>query len=161
FDSLYLTQGTTLDATAVLLTRVERTTTVAADGSYTVTLNVPLPGLVPGSYHPILFVDSHGLLPDAHRSNNLLVSSSTIQVSMPSMNLGDSVSTTIASGQSLYYSVAIPAGHDVAFTINSNTAGAAELYVRYAVPPSPTSYDHFAFSSTNPDEVIGIAEATQ
>ena len=161
FDSIYLTQGTTLDATAVLLTRVERTTTVAADGSYTVALNVPLPGLVPGGYHPILFVDSRGLQPDADRSNNLLVSSGTIQVSMPSMNLGDSVSTTIASGQSLYYSVAIPAGHDVAFTVAANMPGAAELYVRYAVPPSPTDYGQFAFSSTNPDEEIDITGATQ
>ena len=161
FDSFYLSQGTSLDATSFLLTRVERTTTVAANGSYTVTLSVPIPGILPGTYHPILFVDSRGLLPDADRSNNLLVSSSMIQVAVPSMNLGDSIPTTIASGQDLYYSVDIPAGHDIAFTVDSDAPGVAEMYVQYDSVAGPTDYDKFAYSSTGTHEQIDISGATQ
>jgi RHS repeat-associated protein len=161
FDSIYLTEGTTLDATAVLLTRVERTTTVPADGSYTVTLSVPLPGLLPGSYHPILFVDSRSLLPDADRSNNLLVSTSTIQVSTLSLRLNSSASTTVAAGQTLYYNVDIPAGHDVAFTADAMTAGAAEMYVQVGGPPTPSDYEKFAFSSTTPDDEVDLTGTMQ
>src|SRR5207302_689854 len=89
FDSLYLSQNATLDANSILLTRVERTTPVAALSSYSVTLNVPVPGVLPGSYHLILFADSRGLIPDADRNNNLLVSSTTMQVVVPSMALGN------------------------------------------------------------------------
>ncbi len=160
FDSVYLTQHTTLDSTAVLLTRVERTSTIAANGSYTVTLSVPLPGLLPGPYYPILFVDSRGLLPDAHRSNNLLVSSSTIQVAVPSVGLGGSVPLTVAAGQSVYYSVAIPAGHDVAFSIAADAAGAAALYVQYAGIVSPSDYEQFAFDPGSPTDEIDLSGAT-
>lgn len=161
FDSLYLTQGTTLDASAVLLTRVERTTTVAANGGYTVNLIVPVPGVLPGDYHVILFVDSRGLLPEADRNDKLLVSADTMQVTVPSLSLGDSVTGTISSGQNTYYSVNIPAGHDVVFTTNSNVPGAAELFVRYAYVPSPSSYDQFAFNPKNQKQLIGLSGATQ
>ncbi len=56
YDSLYLTQGATLDSSAILLDRVYITSPVAAHGSYTETLDVPLPGVLPGNYHVILFV---------------------------------------------------------------------------------------------------------
>jgi hypothetical protein len=144
-----------------VLTRVERTTPVPAHGSYTVALNVPLPGVLPGDYHLILFVDSRGLIPDANRANNLEVLTSTIHVTVPSISLGDSFPGTISSGQGVYYGIPIPAGHDVAFTVDTDVAGAAELYVRYGDVPSPSQYDQFAFDASSKHQEIDVSGATQ
>ena len=161
FDSLYLTQSDTLDASAVVLDRIERTTPVPAYGSYTVTLDVPLPGVLPGNYHVILFVDSRGLLPDANRANNLETQSTTMQVTVPSISLNSSTTATISSGQAIYYGVDIPAGHDVVFTVDSAVAGAAELYLSYGAVPSASQHDEFAFNQNSQHQEIGLSGATQ
>ncbi len=103
-------------------------------------------------------------MPDANRSNNLLLNemaSGTIDVTVPSLALGGTVSSTVADGQDIYYQVAIPAGHDIIFTAASDVAGAAELYVRYGDMPSPSLYDQFAFNANSQQQLIGISGATQ
>ncbi len=161
FDSLYLSQSSTLDSSAVVLDRIENTTTVPADGSYTNDVDVPLAGVVPGNYYIILFVDSRGLLPLVNRADTLEVVSSTIAVSMPSLSLGNSVNTTVSSGQDLYYSIDIPAGHDVAFTADAAAAGGAELYLSYGAAPSPSQHDEFAFNPNSENQEIDVSGATQ
>ena len=146
YDSVYLTAKTTLDASAQLIGRVNHKNDVAGNNSYMETLTAPVPGALPGTYHVIVVADSRGLVPDINRMNNTLLAMGTINLSMPTLNLGDSAMGTIANGQDVYYQLNVPVGHDVQVAASFGAANAAELYVRYQGVPSPATYDQFAFT---------------
>jgi hypothetical protein len=144
-DSVYLSTGTTMDSSAVLVGRVHHAGDVAGHSSYSETLTAPLPGVLPGDYHVIVICDSRGLVPDITRVNNTLVSPGTIAVTIPTLTLGNAAGGTIANGRAAYYQITLPAGHDVELEINFGAKNAAELYARYQNVPNSASYDQYAY----------------
>jgi RHS repeat-associated protein len=159
-DSVYLTSGTAMNSSAVLVSRVNVTENVAGGSSYSETLTAPIPGVAPGNYHVVVICDSEGLVPDVNRDNNTLVSSSTIAVSIPTITLGGSISGTIANGQDIYYQITLPAGHDVQVTGTFGAMNAAELLAGYQYVPSLDTYDDYAFAPNQPQQGVLLA-ATQ
>jgi hypothetical protein len=144
-DSVYLTQGTTLDIYGELIGRVAHTGALGASSSYTASLTAPLPGIIPGSYHVIAIADSEGFVPDVNRANNSAVASATIAVGMTTLTPGVTLSGTIASGQDEYFGVDLPAGQVPQITASfTNPAGGA-LYERFQDVPAPGTYDQLSF----------------
>jgi hypothetical protein len=109
-DSVYLTQGTTLDPFAKLIGRVQHVGAVAEHSSYAETLTAPLPAVIPGVYQVIVLSDSEGFVPETNRANNSAVASTPISVDIPTLTPGVTFSGTIANGQHAYFRVVLPAG---------------------------------------------------
>ena len=77
-----------------------------------------LPPLVDGGYHIIAELDSKQQVADSNRANNTVASGALIQVSVPTLTLGTSISGTITNGQDLYYRVLTTPGESVALAAN-------------------------------------------
>jgi len=148
-DSVYLSTQPTLNASSVLLGRVQHTGGVAANGQYAETLTAPVPGLAPDDYYAVVLADSLGLVPELNRTSTELASTNPVQVALPTLDLGSPISGTIEDGQSLYYQLAVPAGQDVAISAGFAALQGGELYVGYqGIPSSSTSLA----SSTSPTQ---------
>ena len=147
-DSVYLSTQTSLNSSSVLLRHVQQSG-VAANGQYTQTVTGPVPGLVPDDYYVVVLADSLGLVPELNRASTELASANPVQVTLPTLTLGNPISGTVASGQSLYYQLTLPAGEDVAISANFAALQGGELYVGYqSIPTTSTSLA----SSTSPTQ---------
>ena len=159
YDSIYLSSAPVMNTNAQLLGRVHHVGNVAGNGSYSESLTAPVPSVSVGSYHVIVLVDSRGLVPDANRQNNTGVSSGVIQVSVPSLTLGTPVSSTIKSGQDVYYSLVVAPGADVTVSADFVASTEAEFYLRYGGPPDRSTFDETAPDLTSLQPQLTITNA--
>ena len=113
-DNVYLSTDGTIDTSSILLQSVPHTGVVAANGTYSTSITVPTPAVLPGNFSIVVQVDAGGAVPDSDRANNVAVSSAGVAVDFPSLGPGTPVATTIAAGQDLYYRIDAPAGSDLA-----------------------------------------------
>jgi RHS repeat-associated protein len=145
-DSVYLSLSGTFDPSDPLIGRMTHTGGLAGNSSYTVTLNAPLPGVLPGDYHVIVITDSRDFVPDLIRANNTVASTGTLKVTMPTLTPGTATTGTIAAGQDIYYELDLPAGQAVQLTATSGPQdGAAELFVAYSTVPTTAAFDQHAY----------------
>ena len=158
-DSVFLTSGTTLDSSAVLIGRQTHMGVLTAGGMYQATLTAPLPGLLPGNYFVIVETDSGDQVPDVNRSNNVLVSTTSLPVTVPALNLGSSMSGTVAAGQELYYALTLPTSNDVQLTLTSSAPGVAELLESNGAVPSLGTFDQEAFATSAATQGITLSSA--
>jgi RHS repeat-associated protein len=156
FDSVYLSPNPVFDASDLLVARVKHTSVIDGNGTYTVTLTDPLPGVVPGQYYVIVIADSGGLVPDVNRVNNALASSMPIAVTMPTISAPGTISGSIATGQDVFYQVQLTAGSLVQITASFDTAGGGQLYERYQNVPGASAYDQLAFDPSQAQEQIAV-----
>ena len=100
------------------------------------------PPLATSNYYVIVEVDSHGLVPDANRSNNILAPASPILVTVPALSLASAGGTpppetgTVAVGKSIVYAVADPTGSDFNLTLTAGALGDAGLLVGFQSVPT-------------------------
>ncbi len=139
-DSVFLSNITSLDASAVMIGQVQHTGGLGVDGSYQGTLTAPLPGVIDGNYHVLVEADSQKLVLDSNRSNNV-VATPPLSVSIPSLSLGTPVSGTIASGEDLYYRVTVPPGEDVQLAAKFAAASQADFLVSSFQIPTLSTFD--------------------
>ncbi len=157
FDSFYLSTSQTLNANAVLLGRVQQTTGVAGNSSYSNSLSATLPSLAPTSYWVIEVADSQGLVPVANRANTTIASGNPILLSVPSFSVSAPVTGTIAAGQDLLYQINLPADQNAQINVGSNDVGAVELYEGYQQPPTESKFDQQAFEPTQTSQTISLS----
>jgi hypothetical protein len=100
-DSIYLSPQPALSASSVLLGRVQHTGGVAANGQYSGTLSATVPGLLSNNYYVIVLADSRGVFPEFNRTGTVPASTNPVQITVPSLSIGNPVAGTITSGQSL------------------------------------------------------------
>jgi RHS repeat-associated protein len=139
-DSIFVGSSAVFGSSDVLLGRVQPTS-VAGFGSYTMSLTAPLPSLNPGNYHVFVEVDSREQVPDENRANNVGVSNTTISLSVPALTQGTSVTGTITSGQSVYYSVTATPGETLAINVTDAVANESEFYASFNALPSRSVFD--------------------
>ena len=131
-DSVYLSQSSTLDGSAVLLGQVTHSGALAAGGKYQETVNAAVPALVEGRYFVIVKADSGDTVPDTNRGSSALASSATVPVTFPSLKLGTPATGTISTGQDQYYQVYLPAGQEVSLTaVEQISVGPNPLTIGY------------------------------
>ena len=131
---------------------------VAANGQYSQTVTAPVPGLLPDNYYVIVLADSLGLVPELNRASTELASTNPVQVTLPTLALGSPISGTIASGQSLYYQLTLPAGQDVAISANFAALQGGELYVGYQSIPSTSANLASSTSPTHTTQQVVIPD---
>ena len=156
-DSVYLSTQTTLNASSVLLGRVQQDG-VAANGQYSQTVTAPVPGLAPDDYYVVVLADSLGLVPELNRTSTELASTNPVQVTIPSLTLGSPVSGTIANGQDVYYQLDLPAGQDVEISAGLAALQGGELYVGYQSVPTTSTYEASSTSPTQIDQQVVIPD---
>ncbi len=149
-DAIYLSLDDKLDASDILLTRVDHVGSIASGATYTENVNVPLVGAIPANYRILVLADSQGRVPDPNRADNLGASASTFALTMPTLTAGNAFNGTIASGQDVYFQVALPAGVTPSFTLSGAVAGEAEIYESLGAVPTRATFDAstFALGST-------------
>ncbi len=155
-DSIYLSLDTTLDASDVLLARVDRTG-VDALASYSQTASGAVPVIPAGQYFAILVADSRLLLGDTDRANNISVSTTRVNVGMPVLEFGTPVSFGLDGGASAVYRLNVPpGGGDV--ILDASFAGSlqGEIFVRYGTPPTRSNFDFAAANVLEPDRKISL-----
>ncbi len=159
-DSVYLSSGTNLSASTLLIGRVAQSGTVTGLSSYTGTLTAALPGVIEGLYYVIVVVDSGLQLPDLNRVNNVAASATTIDVTLPAVALSPAggplspVTGTLAPSQDLYYQLSLPPENAVQVTLTTNSPGGAELYEGYQYLPDSGQFDQHAFNATSSQQQI-------
>jgi RHS repeat-associated protein len=145
-DSVYLSTGTALSDSDVLVGRVTQSNPVAPAGSYTGTLTVNMPAVAPGPYYVIVVVDSRQTLGETSYANNAAVSAVTTET-VPALTLGQTTSGTLVASQQQLYALSVTAGESVQLGATFAAALEADLYVSFDALPTPQSYDQAA---TNP-----------
>ena len=140
-DSVYLSQSSTLDGSAVLLGQVRHSGAVAAGSTYQETVTDALPAVLPGQYFVIVQADGGGLVPDTNRGNSTRASTAAIPVTMPGLTMGTPASGTIGSGQDMYFQLSVPSSGDVTVIVSSAVAGLAEIFERFGSIPDAANFD--------------------
>jgi RHS repeat-associated protein len=145
-DSVFLSTDGALDASSVLVGRVTHAGPLAPGAAYAGTLMADMPGVV-GSYTVLVETDSRGAVSNNVRTGGIGLSPAASTAVVPALTVGTPVTGTIALGQELIYSLALPAPADVSLAATFGAALAANLYVRASYLPTPALYD-YAFAST-------------
>ncbi len=155
-DSIYLSLDTTLDASDVLLVRIDRTG-VDALTSYSQTASGAVPVIPAGQYFALLVADSRLVLGDTDRVNNISVSSTRVNVGTPVLNFGTPESFGLDGGKSAVYRLDVPpGGGDV--ILDASFAGSlqGEVFVRYGTPPTSSDFDFASANVLEPDRKITL-----
>ncbi len=149
-DSIYVSQSSQFDGSAVLVGRVPHDGAVAGGANYTGSLsNVAFPGVLPGTYHVFVEVDSREQVADPYRTNNVAAAPGTLDVTVPGLTPGTPASGTLASGGDAYYQLNATAGE----TVSLSATGPVTLEVSYAAIPTDAVRD-FASSGVSPSITI-------
>ena len=108
-DKVYLATGTTVDGSAVLLTTVTHTGTLAANGTYAGTANITLPNGITGNYHIVVVTNSDGAIVEGPQASGGTGASGAIAITLapyadltvtnvtaPPLLVGDPVSLAVS-----------------------------------------------------------------
>ncbi|MDB5858608.1 MAG: hypothetical protein JWQ76_2297, partial [Ramlibacter sp.] len=155
-DALYLSSDNAWDLGDKLLGKVDRTAgDLAGHASYTAKLMAALPPLKDGSWRiivrPDLYNDVYegaisytatGLNMAPGEANNRIASGSTIQVTVPLLQVASPQATTLSAGDVRLYKLTVAAGETLRVSLDSSAAeGANEVYIRYGDIPTSYAYD--------------------
>ena len=118
---------------------------LAAGGHYDGTLTANLPGMVPGDYRIIVRSNLNRQLAEKEYSANKAVSTGTIAVSIPTLDLDGAQAASVPFGTSLYYQIVVPpanAGQALIVDFGTaNTTATNRLYLVRDRVPTPRDYD--------------------
>ena len=155
-DAVYLSTNTVWDLTAVEIATANHAV-LAANASYTGTWTGPLPALTPGTYHAIVKTDVRDTVNEVTLTNNTVTSTSTINLDVPILTLGQPVTNMLGTGLAQYYKFSAPAGDTVQINLaGSSTNAANEMYVRYGAVPDLGDYDFLYNNPLSADQQIVI-----
>ncbi len=162
-DSVFLSDSGELNSSTVLVGRVTHDGALAAGASYSGTLTADVPPVLPGNYYVVVEANSQGQVPDLNVTDEVLASSGTIAVNVPTLLLGppagqaSPTSGTIADGQDLLYQVTIPADQDVQIVLNGGADSSAELLVGYDEVPTQAAALASAFVAGQARQAVTLS----
>ena len=161
-DRLYISEDTQWDIGDRLFGSVEVSGPLAGNGSYSRTLEAPLPGVVPGDYHVIVRSDIRNQVLEAIEENNLAASVDQTDVDVQSLTLGVPVTSSLGGAQSLFYKLDIEEGETILFELDSDNLDAInELYISFGEVPTRATAE-FSFTAAlaaNQRIVVPVTEA--
>jgi hypothetical protein len=154
-DALYLSSDNAWDLGDTLLGKVVHIGDVSANGTYSGVLRTKLPPLKDGSWRVVVRPDlfnevfegriiytENGVNLPPGEANNRVASSATLNVQVPPLTVGATLSTQLSSGQTLLYKVSVASGETLRVALDSSAeAGANEVFVRYGDIPTGAVFD--------------------
>ena len=156
-DSLYLSLDEQWDLGDVFLGRVLHTGGIDSLGSYTETLEVPVPPVAPGTYRVIVRTDIRNQVAEINDANNLGVSLEEIEIDVPELQLGVPVLGTLQQGQTRLYKIEVPAGETLQIDFDSaSTLAVNEIFLSHEAIPTPNLHDFRYDAPFSPDQQIRV-----
>jgi Ca2+-binding RTX toxin-like protein/protocatechuate 3,4-dioxygenase beta subunit len=147
-DSVYLSKDTQWDINDALVGQVTHTGDVATNATYTGTITAEIPGVNLGDYHAIVRSDILNSVPESNNNNNTGVAAGVVSLDAQSLTLGTPVTSTLKTGQSVYYRFDAVAGQAIRLKLDSSANESSnELFVRYGDTPTRSQFD---FTTTQP-----------
>lgn len=156
FDAVYLSPEPGWHPGATFLGQLYRSAVLGDGAAYTRQLEALVPGLVPGPYYGLVRADIFNNVLEGNLANNLGVSSSTVLLDAPALELDTPVSFELERGRSAWFRLDVDtAGQTLLVTLAGLAPGAAnELYVSYGRMPTRAAHD-FAFGRLySPDQEV-------
>jgi hypothetical protein len=161
-DALFISTSATLDPSAQLLAVLPHSGPLAPGATYTGSVTIDLPGLLPGPYYFIAQTDRRGQVDNGQYVTNNQRASTTMALTIPSLALGTPLADQFTrAGEARYYQVNVAAGNaSLVLTLNSAaTVGANELYVSRGAIPSPSAADFLQANPSQPNQELIIPTA--
>ena len=162
-DAVYLSTDSQWDLSDILLGKVVHTGDVAVGGSYTGQLTATLPPAKEGSYRIIVRTDIFNeVYEGVDERNNTTASETALSLTVPQLQLGVPVSTTLSLGTERLYKVTVDANETLSIALNAaDDLSANELYVRFGDVASGFAYDYGAQQvlSANPSTLVPSTQA--
>jgi len=156
-DAVYISEDAQLSPDDVLLGTKLHTGGLTIGDFYSDSLTASLPAVVPGDYYILILTDRRGQVLQDNRTNDILASSTTINLDVPELFVGvDLAGTLWGPGQRQYFKVVPPQDRSLTITLDSlATSGASAVYVSRGVMPAPGDFD-FRGQSFEPDASLVI-----
>ncbi len=152
-DTLFLSTDPSWDIDDTLLGKVAINRSLGPWESYSGSLTVPVPAVVPGPYYVIVRDDIHNCLPEGDKANNVGVSGQTFPIEMIELQLGVPYTNQLSTGAEHFYRVNTPSNETLAVTLDSvATNGFNELFTRFAAVPNRAQYDFVYSNPFAPDQ---------
>ncbi len=152
-DSVYLSADSTWDLGDVLLGKVSHSGDLAVGLTYTAQLTATLPPTRAGAYRIIVRTDIFDeVYEGVDERNNTTASGSAVTVSVPELQLGVPLPTTLSPGVERLYKLTVGSGQTLSVALDAaDDLSTNELYVRYGDVPSGLAFDFGAQQALSAD----------
>src|SRR4029077_17190538 len=141
-DAAYLSPSAIWNFTNPVIGRFSFSGTLAPGATYTGTLHANLPLATPGSYRVVIRADIFDDVFESSDLNNTTASPGVLNVTVPALQLGVPLPTTLNSGQDRLYQVTVTQGQTLRVDVTSAASTAAnELFIRFGALPTASTYD--------------------
>ncbi len=156
-DAVYLSKDGEVDESDLLLTTVAQIDSLGANSAYVETATITLPAVPEGSYFILVRADRRFQIDEPIRTNNLAVSSTTLNLNVPSLSVGSATNVPFAATHpDHYFQFTVTPGEALRLVLNSAAAsGLSELLIARGRLPTPADFD-FAASAQQPDQELLI-----
>ncbi|MBN8557208.1 MAG: hypothetical protein J0L74_05970, partial [Burkholderiales bacterium] len=154
-DSVYLSADGQWDLGDLLLGQVARSGGLVAGDTYTtLPQRFTLPPLKAGAYRVIVRPDIFNQVYEgSDEGNNAAASAGTLAVTVPELQMGVARNVVLQNGIGQLYRVQAAAGQTLRFSLDSDSASAAnEIYVAFNKVPSASDFDASFTTPLQPDQ---------
>ena len=156
-DALYLSADSEWGLNDILLGKVTRSGALVVGESYTSQLLATLPPAKAGAYRIIVRTDIfnevfEGEAAAAGERNNTTASASALTLTVPALQLGVPLQTTLSPGQQRLFKVTVGANETLSIALDAvDNLSTNELFVRYGDVASGFAYDFGALQVLSAD----------
>jgi len=160
-DNIYLSPDGTWTASDALIGQFFHYGDLAPGASYTVQTTLDVPGVSPGNYYVIVRTDALGNEREANPANNQLTSTDTINISIPTLTVGQTITSTLGAPGDLYYQFNVQSGQTIDLSGALTTDGQTVflLYLRYGAPPTLDQFDQASTYASDSQQSLRIQNA--
>ncbi len=160
-DNIYLSPDGTWTASDALIGQFFHYGDLAPGASYTVQTTLDVPGVSPGNYYVIVRTDALGNEREANPANNQLTSTDTINISIPTLTVGQTITSTLGVPGDLYYQFNVQSGQTIDLSGALTTDGQTVflLYLRYGAPPTLDQFDQASTYASDSQQSLRIQNA--
>lgn len=148
-DGIYLSRDTLFDNSDVLIGTISYYNTFPVYGSVQRTASCQVQDVTSGDYYVLVRTNIMSAFNEVSFANNMHASTSTTEVSLPTLVIGQAEQLTLASGSSAYYRMEVGAeyaGQTLSLTLSTDATNAFNgLYLAHEYMPS-TGHSDFGAS---------------
>jgi hypothetical protein len=157
-DAVYLSTDAVWDIGDRLLGRVDHNGTLTPTQAYTNSLEARVPPLAEGQYRVIVRTDIYNqVFEGAEEANNRAASPDPLTVSVEELHLGVALNTTLDTGQTRVFRIAVGPDETLRVRLTSPAAdGANEVFLRYGDIPTAVTFDAIYQDPLQADQIAVI-----
>lgn len=101
---------------------------LAANESFSQTVNFRVPGIAPGFYRYFVISDSQQTQADPNRGNNIATSAELVEVDYRRLTLDSLLNLSLPAGESQFLELELPPGKTAELQVETDTPGSYEVY---------------------------------